>query len=259
MRGPSESLYDFNGVERKSDEKDPRDGSLDPKYSLVWSAVKSGPVWAKLREVIPSESSQIVCLGLGSPIQSKAALYQLVLVGLMAEQCGCKVRLWDPIFDEEDVAYLEKLGHLVGQKGKDEQSCLYYLPHFPILELDKFIAESEPRFLLSNDLGGYAGKLTDRAFFERYPTCATLARMLEGNIDDAPVAKPSDEFTVVKRKRRGRKGAKAAKAEAAASDIPYDFEGMYFRNPKSSVLVVSSSVHSETHNAFTDLAMMELK
>lgn len=218
------------------------------KYSDFKTKLSTSDIWSQIEPCLPKGSiDRFHCLGLGSPLQSNQALYQLVLVELITEHYkDIEVVLWDPIFDTEDIHFIESLGFHVEEHpdSKDPSQCLYYLPHFPINELEKFFNGTNPSWVLSNDLIGYGVKFTDREYFSKYPTCATIAKLLDTGVPQ------DDGFTTVRKKKPSKK------KQTVVEPIAYDFEGMYFKHVGAAS--ITSKSHLDTLNAFTDLCMMDL-
>lgn len=221
------------------------------KYLNFKEKLNISDIWTQIKASLPpkEEIKCITCLGLGSPLESNQALIQLALVGLINDHFKPgEVLLWDPIFNKEDITFIESFGYKVEEEGSYNKHHLYYLPHFPIEELEKFINDGKPQYLLSNDLTEYAIKLTDLQYFQKYPTCATMNQLLDpnsgGSVDDG--------FTIVKKKKKKKKQHE----EQPTPIITYNLEEMYFS--KVHAIPINYKKHSDLFNGFTDLSMMTL-
>lgn len=205
----------------------------------------------------------IRCLGLGSISDSLLAMYQLCLLNIIESHLNennkeIQVSLWDPIFTDNEKLFLEdKFKYQVIEDIELVMSkSLFYLPHFPISILETFITESKPIYILSNDLNVYTNKFTDLKYFEQFPNCARLTKLIQDKTAPKPKEEPTeDEFQVVVKKKNRKKKSSLVYTPPI---IEYDFESAFFNDVESSVIEQGNKLDHPWDSAFTDLAFMKI-
>ncbi len=163
----------------------------------------------------------IRCLGLGSIESEVYPLHQLCLLKrIVDQQCPeneneITVSLWDPVFTDLDKEFIETTMHYVVQEdsafesGRDD--VLYYMPHFPIEEIEKIFSNYEPKLLFTNDLQTYSLRLSSRKYLSLYPICASVSFLTdEENLKDTNSQSilqinASNGFHSVKRNHKNRR------------------------------------------------------
>lgn len=259
--------------------------------------LKNSDLYKQIIDVIRpiKEISRIHCLGLGS-IDSLLSMYQICLLSLIADHFNetnngntnnainnkdnkgkidgkdenininkIKVSLWDPIFTETDISFIvDRLNYeiikpddTVYNNSVIKKSTFFYLPHFPILELEKFLANIKPMYLLSNNLLVYNDKFTDLKYFQLYPNCARISKLESDNTKDSKVASNNstlnssiDDFQVVKKKNR--KNRKVLNYIPPVVD--YDFESAFFKSVITINITMGNNLTNSWSSAFTDLS-----
>ncbi|XP_053691370.1 SRR1-like protein [Sabethes cyaneus] len=86
-----------------------------------------------------AQIKNIICLGLGKLSQCPVARYQLAFIRRLKEeleQFDGKIKIFDPVFNQQDVDILQRLDTILlteNQEGKYLTDCktLFYLPHCP--------------------------------------------------------------------------------------------------------------------------------
>lgn len=222
--------------------------------------------------IVPVQIQKIRCLGLGAVTDSSLAMYQLCLLSLLVdhfkevkEREELEVSLWDPIFTEADKKFIsDRLKYVILEDNDDKKAVkntLFYMPHFPIEVLEKFITETEPEYLLSNDLTVYTNKFTDTKFFQLYPNSARMAKIIteqEEKIKGTGVlskALDNDEFHIVTKKKQ-RKRKNAIKYKPAVVD--YKFESAFFRKIVMERVTEGNILSNVWDSAFTDLSFLHI-
>lgn len=225
-----------------------------------------------LKSIVIVQIKKIRCLGLGAVADSLHAMYQLCLLSLIVDHFKevkeieeLEVSLWDPIFTEVDRKFLsERLKYEVVEDKNDKEavkSTLFYMPHFPIEVLEKFITDTEPEYLLSNDLTVYANKFTDSKFFELYPNSARIAKLIAEQEDKLnekgvpPKAADNDEFQVITKKKQ-RKRRNAIKYTPAV--VNYNLESAFFKKITMERVTEGGSLSNAWDSAFTDLSFLHI-
>jgi hypothetical protein len=216
------------------------------------------------------EISHIRCLGLGSVSDSSLAMYQLCLLNIIQlyfnkddKKINFKITFWDPAFTEQDKLFLtDKFDYeIIKDLESDTSSTLFYLPHFPIAELETFISEIKPLFVLSNDLTIYTTKFTDAKYFELYPNCSRLAKLIQDSNDDSSKTIPKEienEFQIVTKKKNRKNRKRENNAIFTPSTVNYDFDSAYFSSVQTSILKEGNDLSNAWTSAFTDLSFMKI-
>ncbi|KAG0690285.1 hypothetical protein C6P40_003306 [Pichia californica] len=220
--------------------------------------------------------TRIRCLGLGSIINSSMPMFQMALLSLLVDHLMkiyndkkntnnniiIEVSVWDPIFDETEILFLKhKLHYKVIENDvndkQQQKNTLFYLPHFPISSLEKFISITQPQYLLSNDLTVYNNKFTDSKFFSLYPNSARLANLISQvtlNLNKTSDINSVDEFQIVSKKNRKKKNP----IKYIPSIIDYDFDSAFFKSVKSTKISNGNDLSNDWDSAFTDLAFYSI-
>lgn len=223
-------------------------------------AVRSSSLWQdQIQPLLAGLDGdvRVVCLGLGSPTESKQAMYQLALMKCISE----KGRVWDPVLTAADLQLIEQAGYTVSEtlgdgetSGETSGDTVYYLPHFPIDEMEKFLHEAKPRLLLGNDLTEYTVKLSDEKYYQQYPLCSLVTQLINRNSADKVTQDGSDGegFSIVKSRKSKRKNRDVKPAQP----VQYNFDLLFADKVKFQKITCKD--HSKYLNSFTDLAYMEL-
>lgn len=185
-----------------------------------------------------SQKYRIRCLAIGSPSAESAARNQLAYLNCLTGYLNIapeEISIYDPVFNEMDKHFLvQKLGYLIAEaytEGESEAYVIYFLPHVPILLLEKILEKYQPRFLISNDIQKHAGKKGIRELIEKYPNIAKVSFGIKekeekqeeyedlrgnastsdasnGGVQDGSINKQDKEgfSPVVKKKNRNKKG-----------------------------------------------------
>lgn len=218
------------------------------------------------------EISYIRCLGLGSISNSSLAMYQLALLELIishykksnTDESVLNVSFWDPAFSTEDIDFISKtLEYSVVEDidlSKNLDSTLFYMPHFPIEILEKFITDTKPIYILSNDVTAYTIKFTDLKFFELYPNCARLSKLITDKSNKKMIEKNekipiNDDFqVVVKKKNRKRKN----NSKYIPPVVDYDLPSAFFKDVLFDRIQLGNDTSQAWDSAFTDLSFMTI-
>ncbi|PVF97779.1 SRR1-domain-containing protein [Serendipita vermifera] len=127
----------------------------------------------------------ILCLGLGSPSESRSARLQLALILEIMDHCNIlpvNVALYEPVFNEEDVRELGTIGLHVfsGEKVKDEDHSLLtrtlvFMPHCDIQLHQKILAANwsldglDRMVLIGNLLNQYSFTVEKKRLETEFP------------------------------------------------------------------------------------------
>ena len=246
--------------------------SLKTKFDKVFDSGKhnvfTSSVLSYLKE-IDCPIAGIRCLGLGSLESEIYPLHQLCPLKQIVDQLSTKkdivVSLWDPIFTVLDKEFIQsKLHYVVEEKPSfenDRNDILYYMPHFPIEEIEKILVNCEPLLLLTNDLQAYSLRLSSWKFLSLYPICASISFLSEtenlANDDSqkAPLVSSSvGDFHFVKKKHRNRR--KKGITPVLPKKQDYNLDTKYFI--KACVKRFPYDTHSTLEYSLTDICFIKL-
>ncbi|KAK6458741.1 SRR1-domain-containing protein [Scheffersomyces xylosifermentans] len=199
----------------------------------------------------------IRCLALGSPTESRNALYQLAyLMELAAYLLIDQVSIYDPVFNEKDVYLFEKhLSYVVEAEKptnfKDTET-LYFLPHAPLELTDILIKEEKPLFLLSNDVVSHTDRYTKQKLFETFPVISYLVSLSQSPKYPGSNDKVEDEeeFVVVQPKKNNRKNKNLFHEPV----IDYSKLDCYFDQAQVMKFTSNFRKNDDWGNSFSDLA-----
>ncbi|TID29002.1 hypothetical protein CANINC_002150 [Pichia inconspicua] len=207
--------------------------------------------------------SSIRCLGLGSITVSSQAMYQLCFISLIKNHLEkthhnseIRVTLWDPVFTDEETSFLKnEFNYIVDEKEPlRTEDTLYFMPHFPIVALENIITKHKPRYIFSNNLLVYTFKFTDTKYFELYPNCARIVKLIQSELKNKPKEEnQTSDFQIVSRKKKISK-----RTQYVPKTVHYDFESAYFANVNFIEVSEGNNSDRPWSNAFTDLAFFEI-
>lgn len=172
--------------------------------------------------------SKIRCLAIGSFYEDYPARYQLALLLELVDyvqkgkQTDLLVSLYDPVFTQEDVKYINSLGprwtidEIAPEWEPDSlTSTLFFLPHASLGLTEKILRTEKPHLWLANHVVAHTDRYTKLQLHEKYPVMSKLLHVLESpNVSSETKDKVvknfitgDDQFTtfVSKRKRRKNK------------------------------------------------------
>lgn len=189
--------------------------------------------------------SRIRCLALGSPCDSKPALYQLGYILELAEYLGVTdedISFYDPVFNENDKEVLKLWSIEESYTPKNIDTTLFFLPHAGLDLTEVILNENRPRWMLANNLITHTERLSQQKLHDTYETISTLVKVMENKQE----VKKTDEFVTVKKKRN-------KKYVFTEPEIVYDYDKVYFSSFKMTVLTSDIG-----ENAFTDLSFQHI-
>lgn len=196
---------------------------------------------------------RIRCLALGSPVETKIALFQLAYLVEIQREYSVEpenVSLYDPVFNKDDERLLkEHLGYEIDETYDIEEACIketiFFLPHAGLDITDCLIEETKPQWIIGNDLISHTERLSKQKLYETYRNLAYLVKLIEesnhNQIDDG--------FTSVKPKSKKNRKNKYVFKEP---ELIYDFSKVYFDKVLHEKLPSDDGVWG---NAFTDLTV----
>lgn len=183
--------------------------------------------------------TRIRCLALGSPSESKNAMYQLAYLKEVVDVLAIDdVSLYDPVFNPVDKELFRTMNYAVEElyTPTDQLKTLYFLPHAPLELTEVLLNQDNPLFLLANDLVSHTDRLTKMKLHQTYKTISLLVHLQHD------VAVVSDFIPVSKKKRN-------KKIVYQQPEIVYDLLESYFEKIKISRFQVDG-----WDNSFSDLA-----
>lgn len=194
-----------------------------------------------LLEALGGAPRHMRCLALGSPTESAAALYQLMLLDELRKGClvDCgEVSVYDPVFSEADRRLLVQLGFSVTEATPAPhvpEATLYFMPHADLRLTEEVLSSCRPRWLLGNHIDAHADRIPRQRLYREH----RLVALLKHAAEHAHGARPDGFVTV--RSRRALK----------PPPVAYDYEGVYFLR----VDVCQMASEGPWGNAFLDLAL----
>lgn len=191
-------------------------------------------------DVINYDISHIRCLALGSPVSSKASLYQFAYLLELCHHFEVNTSLYDPIFNKNDELLFREFGSMVKVDIEFEYDALtlYFLPHADLAVTNDLIVNYNPSYILANNLVSHTDRLSKQKLHDKYRMLSLLVNLMGLEPES------NDEFTPVRSKRKN-------KNKFVPPVINYDYLTCYFNSIELNVLKNNKGVWA---NAFTDLA-----
>lgn len=215
-----------------------------------------------IRKIDTTSVTNIRCLGLGSIASSLQAMYQLCFLSLIKEYfengaSGDKINvtLWDPVFHKDEITFMEKeLNYKIDEnESSDASATLYYMPHFPIVAFENIITSCKPRYILGNNLIIYTFKFSDSKYFELYPNCARITKLILDKQEIKSQSKQAEDgFQLVSKKKNTRRKQYVPKV------VDYHFESAYFTDVNAVEILEGNNLDRPWAFAFTDLAFFKI-
>lgn len=191
--------------------------------------------------------NMIRCLAIGSFTDDFPARYQLALLlelysALSTEENRVTVSIYDPVFTDEDKAFISKMGDswLIEETKphlkEDANHILYFLPHAPLDLTENILINGRPQFWLANNIIQHVDRYTKLQLHENYPQLSKLVSLLESSNADMNGtsqrlkndANSNDGFsTVLSKKKR-----KNNKLRLKQVEIDYNSIDSYFSSCK---------------------------
>ncbi|KAK9464501.1 hypothetical protein V1512DRAFT_268231 [Lipomyces arxii] len=113
---------------------------------------------------VASDVTEIRCLALGRISETEISKWQTAVLDCLRAELGVqKVSCYDPDFVELDKEIMGLMNiEVTGEHVELVRSrTLYYMPHAPIFLVDRIMGEPEVKFVLGNDVSGYAERLQE--------------------------------------------------------------------------------------------------
>ncbi|CCK69058.1 Ber1p KNAG_0B06290 [Huiozyma naganishii CBS 8797] len=164
--------------------------------------------------------TRIRCLAIGSFTEDIPARYQLALLLelsdlIKAETQGntVSVSLYDPVFNESDLNFIEKMctdwtveKEVEGSK-EDSESTLFFLPHAPLDLTESVLSREKPMYLLANNIISHTDRYTKVQLYEKYPLMCKLVYFSAPDSLGIGTKAKHDGFStfIPKRKRKNNK------------------------------------------------------
>jgi len=159
-------------------------------------------------QLLSASSSEVLCLGLGSPSSSRDARAQLVFLLDICEKISLdpsKVSVYDPVFSEEDERLLDRFSI---RRLTENRNAAYplsvptiaYMPHCDLQLYENLIHENwsidrmSRVLLIANRLGEYVDSIPSHKLAADFPCISRLAPLLTSR-PLPPCASHSNAFT----------------------------------------------------------------
>lgn len=223
----------------------------------------------KLRPFI-DQIDRIRCLAIGAIHDDFPARYQLAFL-LEAHETIQKLKdekvlvsIYDPVFTEEDILYIKKLGinwtideeHSIWNGNSD--STLFFLPHAPLNLTEIVLREECPKYWLANNIIQHTDRYTKQQLNDKYPLTSKLVNInlsIKNASKEAVLKKNTqnlDCFTTFTSKRKRRNNKLISKEPT----IDYEAIKSYFNSCDIISTFENGSLLKEKpwNNSFSDLA-----
>lgn len=224
------------------------------KLKLYEEIVENSVIFRESVDALKSlPFSHIRCLALGSPTESIPSLYQLAYLNKIRQYLEVgepSISLYDPIFTDIDVHLLTGILRFeVGENFDNPgEKTLFFLPHASLELTEQVLAESQPLWLLGNDITAHSIRLPKLKLHEKYRTVSLLANLLEKNSNAEKKSVQYDGFEEPMTKTRRRKH----RQQQPVPVINFDYSGCYFSSASMKPL---TDTEGPWGNAFSSLSL----
>ncbi|ANZ73831.1 BA75_01552T0 [Komagataella pastoris] len=204
--------------------------------------------------VVFDSAKKLRCVGLGSPTNSTAALYQLAFLLEIKDYLDIEiVSAFDPVFEPKDVDLFAKLSIEVEETYEFDKEgntpTVYYMPHLPVGILERTLETVKPRMLLTNDVTLYTLKMKNAEMKEKYPNITRLSNLVK----DPSLVLPDDGF-IIKKKKTNKFNLSLPPPD---SSEPFDYS-WYAEKLHFNRLLIGQDLSQQWGAAFSDLAIYKL-
>ncbi|EJT41434.1 BER1-like protein [Saccharomyces kudriavzevii IFO 1802] len=178
---------------------------------------------------------KVRCVAIGNFQEDFPATFQFALLLEIIDHINNEtsrdilISLYDPIFTENEMHYLESLGDKwVIQENFSEintgdyKSVLYFLPHAPLDLTERILASECPHLWLANNMISHTDRYTKAKLFEKYPHLGKLVHYLQPNlVAETKKQDGADDFTAFVPKRKRKNKNNSTKLKVKIPDIDY--------------------------------------
>lgn len=178
---------------------------------------------------------RVRCLALGSFHQDSPARFQLaLLLELLSSLNVTRCSLYDPAFDEEDLAYIKGQDHWSVDAESPfavdkPDSILFFLPHAPLDLTEKIISKESPRIWLANHLVQHTDRYTKTQLHDKYPLISKLVNYIDlKTLNKTKTGNEIDEEGFQQFTSSRKRNAKARKNKFKQPSIDYKSVDSYF-------------------------------
>lgn len=178
---------------------------------------------------------RVRCLALGSFHQDSPARFQLaLLLELLSSLNVTRCSLYDPAFDEEDLAYIKGQDYWSVDAespfaGDKPDSILFFLPHAPLDLTEKIISKESPRIWLANHLVQHTDRYTKTQLHDKYPLISKLVNYIDlKTLSKTKTGNEIDEEGFQQFTSSRKRNAKARKNKFKQPSIDYKSVDSYF-------------------------------
>jgi len=246
---------------------------LDEVLQSYRVIIHESEMFSNLKEILSQHKDKICnirCLAIGSFTQEFPAKYQLALLlelidYLLNDKISPKVSIYDPVFNDSDLGYLDKchpeweVKEEVDKETFNPNSTLFFLPHAPLGLTEQILNEEKPKLFLANNIIQHIDRYTKGELNEKYPLLSKLVYLVESKSEISQKqeiinSSSIDGFTafVPKRKRKQK-----SKYKFVEKIIDYDsIESVFTQCTITSTFDEGKLLRDQPWvNSFSDLAM----
>lgn len=237
---PTESDYELPDVDFTGIEEDVVFLKLLKNLKEYQSVLMRSPFWDEiLLRLEPYSLKYINCYAIGSPQESKNALYQFAFLVELAKSLEVKVSLYDPILNKYDRFLAHYFDYEISFNSTIPEETLYFLPHAPLGLTEHLFVNHKPLYLLSNDLIVHTDRFTKLKLRETYDQVSLLVNLTNE-------VETENEFQVVKKRSRRK--------QFVPPEVVYDYSLAYFASINISRFKNNFNKGDDWGNSFSDLA-----
>ncbi|QPG76601.1 hypothetical protein FOA43_003993 [Brettanomyces nanus] len=259
---------DFVTIRRRRQNDSKRDvdpyGHLKARFEKFFSIVAKDPFFKLIAHTVVENSTKLThirCLALGNLATDSSAFFQLCLLKYLQDYLigDIDVSVYDPVFDDLDVQFLQDYLHYKVEKEYSLDNhlvdqVLFFMPHALYSTIEDIVREVKPLNLLTNNVVKYSYNHSDAENLRKIPNCATIAHLVTTDQGfKASVGDSDGGFKVVTRRKPGKRMSSKA---FIPPTLDYHLESRYFSSVYSKVFSDPSS--NIWNNAFSDLAFIRL-
>lgn len=215
----SEAVEEFVSVRKRPNKtRNSRLKSFEELLQGDRHVIKSSSMFHDLcgaLEPYGAKIDRIRCLAIGGFHETFPARYQLALllelVDYLAHDGNLLVSIYDPVFSDDDKAYITAKGQQwtidENSPWRDESdSTLFFLPHAPLDLSEVIVASEKPKLWLANNVIQHSDRYTKLQLHEKYPLMSKLVNCL--SLRQQPPSQTEDQFAVFVSKKSKKKRAK---------------------------------------------------
>lgn len=238
--------------------------SFDEQIDEARNAIRGSELLQSLHQSLtPFQVTHVRCLALGNFHQDFPARFQLaLLLELLDLLKVSRCSFYDPVFDDEDLAYINGNGSWSVDESSpfldvNPSQIMFFLPHAPLDLTEKVIAEESPKVWLANHLLQHTDRLTKVQLYDKYPLLCKLVNYINSNTATKIRSATDTDEDGFQTFTSSRKRKSKARNKFKETVIEYDVIESYFNDCKIINDFENGSLLANKIwlNSFSDLAL----